>query len=128
MLKDVPKIYAFSVPFLSFDYSCIDSSNLFPASVSRYFCLLLRGLSGIVISMRPKLSIFSRLRLKFPVRVEYPDAARISWPVLGLSLHDPRMVFSTVVISTWASWASTCARTVGVTILSYPHILISYRY
>ena len=49
-------VSVFLVPFLILLYSCIDFSKCFPASVSRYFCLLLRGLSGIIISIKLSLT------------------------------------------------------------------------
>ncbi len=46
----VPASCFVSMPLV---YRFVCSSKALPLSVSRYFCLLLRGLSGIVISIRP---------------------------------------------------------------------------
>ena len=61
------------VPFLVLLYFCIDFSKCFPASVRRYFCKRLLGLSGMVYSI-DFLSISSLMvRLKAPVLLFNPS-------------------------------------------------------
>ena len=50
--------------------SAIPASICRPAAVRRYFCMRLRGLSGMVSSSRFMARCFSMARLKLPVRVE----------------------------------------------------------
>ena len=46
IIQFAPDALAPLLSFSSFDYFCIDSSNRFPVSVSRYFCVGLLGESG----------------------------------------------------------------------------------
>ena len=87
------------------------SSNARPLSVSRYFCLLLRGLSGIVISIRPaskagrKISVRKYLRSAIPIRSCSSSLSispvqirrsRSTWGVLGGCLPRPRHLIHAV--------------------------------